>query len=117
MIDIKTMQESFLCERLSKLIAEKNDLKWTWIPSIHLRYFGKEFACLSSTVGHKKFKGIHHIQSVYWKKAVINWLTLNNKAPFFQTEKICIWNNSSITHQNNVLMFENWIDKLTYVIS
>ena len=115
MIDIKTMQESFLCERLSKLIAEKNDLKWTWIPSIHLRYFGKEFACLSSTVGHKKFKGIHHIQSVYWKKAVINWLTLNNKAPFFQTEKICIWNNSSITHQHNVLMFENWTNRLTYV--
>ena len=90
MIDIRTMQESFLCERITKLISEKSDQKWTWIPKIHFRYFGKEYACLSSTVGHRKFKGINHVKSIYWKTAVINWLTLNNKAPFFQTEKICI---------------------------
>ena len=54
MIDIKTMQESFLCERIAKLIYKNNNSKWTWIPSIHLRYFGKNFACLSSTIGPKK---------------------------------------------------------------
>ena len=74
MIDIKTMQESFLCERIAKLIYKNNNSKWTWIPSIHLRYFGKNFACLSSTIGPKKFKGIKHVQSSYWRRAVTTWL-------------------------------------------
>ena len=115
MIDFKTMQESFICERIAKLIRNENESKWTWIPRLHLKYFGKDYACLASTVGPKKFKGIEYVQSFYWKRAVLTWLKLNNAAPFFKTNNICIWNNTNITNQNNVLWFDNWVSKLTYV--
>ena len=115
MIDLKVMQDSFLCERITKLITDDSNAKWTWIPGKHLDFFGKDFACLSSTIGPKSFKGIDNIKSDYWKDAVKVWLLLNKAKPFFIPKQVCIWNNERITHQNNVLMFEAWAKKLTYI--
>ena len=115
MIDLKVMQDSFLCERITKLITNDSNAKWTWIPGKHLDFFGKDFACLSSTIGPKSFKGIDNIKSDYWKDAVKVWLLLNKAKPFFIPKQVCIWNNERITHQNNVLMFEAWAKKLTYI--
>ena len=55
MIDLKVMQDSFLCERITKLITNDSNAKWTWIPGKHLDFFGKDFACISSTIGPKSF--------------------------------------------------------------
>ena len=115
MIDLKVMQDSFLCERVMKLISEKDTSKWTWIPNKHLNFLGKDFACLSSNIGPKLFKGLDNIKSDYWNNAIITWLKLNKSKPFFTSQQICIWNNALITHQNKVLMFESWANKLTYI--
>jgi len=115
MIDIQIMQESFTCERITKILDENNNSKWTWIPKLHLKLFGINYACLSLTVGPKLFKGLSKVTSVYWKRALTTWLTLNKISPFYNGSKICIWNNAKITYQNKVLMFENWINKVTYL--
>ena len=115
MIDLKVMQDSIICERIMKLITDSDQAKWTWIPNKHLYFFGKDFACLSSTIGPSLFKGLDNIKSDYWKNAIIAWLKLNKTKPFFNSKNVCIWNNAHITHQNNVIMFEKWTKKLTYI--
>ena len=115
MIDIKTMQESFLCMWISNILKQTSLDKWTWVPKKHLQYFGKEYACLSSTVGPVKFKGLTNIKSTFWKKAITTWLYINKNAPRNADERICIWNNEKITYQGNVLFFRSWTHKITFM--
>ena len=88
MIDLKVMQDSIICERIMKLITDSDQAKWTWIPNKHLYFFGKDFACLSSTIGPSLFKGLDNIKSDYWKNAIITWLKLNKTKPFFNSKNV-----------------------------
>ena len=108
MIDIKLVQQSFLCEWLQKLVCAPDSCKWSWIPRLYFSNFGRNLACFNSTVGSSKFKGLETITSLFWKNVAVTWLN-NNKihtAPNVKME--CLWNNASIKYQNNVMFFKHW---------
>jgi len=115
MIDLVTMQESFMCMWICKLINEENSAKWTWVPSTYLQYFGKQYACLSSNIGPSRFKGLHHIKSLFWKRVVSTWLTYNKTSQLYSSKAVSIWNNDRITYQGNVLFFHSWTKKITLI--
>ena len=115
MIDLKVMQDSFVCKRLAKLMTESYQAKWTWIPNKHLYFVGKDFACLSSTIGLSLFNGLNNIKSDHWKNVITTGLKLNKSKPFTKPQTVCILNNAHITYQNKSLMFETWTKRLTYI--
>ena len=116
MIDLKLVQQSFLCEWLQKLASSPHSSKWSWIPKLYFSNFGRNMACFNSTIGASKFKGLENITSLFWKNVAVSWLNHNNEhtAPNVRVE--CLWNNSSIKHQNNVIFFKHWAKQgITYV--
>ena len=115
MIDVVTMQESFMCKWISNLLTEVRPSKWSWIPAKLLQYCGKQFACLSSTIGPARFKGLEHIESLFWKRAVTIWLTYNKTSHLCSSKLSCIWNNDKVTYQGNVLFFSSWTKHFTFV--
>ena len=115
MIDVIVMQESFLCNWFFKILKNENHTKWTLIPSLFLKSFGEDLSCFSSTVGPNRFKGLYKIELCFWKKVITTWLRHNTNSNLFKTKKMCIWNNKSFTYQNNVIFFENWAKKITFI--
>jgi len=108
MIDVEVMQESFLCQWLSKLAMADTLKKWTWIPSEIFSAFGRDFACLNTTVGPSKFKGLNCITSVFWKAVLRTWVKYNKHSHNTPCKMTCIWNNSNIMYQHNVIYFKHW---------
>ena len=53
-LDVKTLQESFLLEWITKIYKASDNEKWSYIPSYELLQFGKEYAGLRSNVPWKK---------------------------------------------------------------
>ena len=115
MFDVIVLQESFMCEWLSKLSNQIHNHKWTWIPDLFLKYFGKQYACLLSTVGTVRFKGMEYVQSYFWKKAAKVWLYYNKVHDYNSMGDNCIWNNENITYHKRVLFYEKWTSKITFV--
>ena len=115
MIDVTVMQESFLCNWFYKLLKNEKKTKWTLIPSLYFKAFGKDLSCFSSTVGPKNFKGLNKIEIPFWKKVTFTWLYYNKDTELFRTKLPCIWNNDKITYQNKVIFFENWSPKITFI--
>eukprot|EP00745_Piridium_sociabile_P036410 TRINITY_DN6533_c0_g1_i2.p1 TRINITY_DN6533_c0_g1~~TRINITY_DN6533_c0_g1_i2.p1 ORF type:complete len:542 (-),score=44.64 TRINITY_DN6533_c0_g1_i2:327-1952(-) len=116
MIDMKAVQQSFLCEWLLKLAKAPDTCKWSWVPMTYFSNFGRNFACFTSTLGVSKFKGLENITSVFWKDAASVYLNNNRlfTAPNLKME--CLWNNAQIVHQNNVILFKQWaLQGITYV--
>lgn len=108
MIDVAIMQDSFLCRWLKTLTTTVAETKWTWIPSIVLKHFGRGGATFSSTVGPKIFKGLNDIKSVFWKETLRAWLTHNKQYTSKSVKMTCIWNNHNIQYLNNVIHLNNW---------
>ena len=115
MIDVVIMQKSWLCKWFYGLLINDKSSKWTLIPMIFFRNFGKDLSCFSSRSGPKNFKGLELIKIQFWKKVASTWLQYNNEVGFFSTKMACIWNNDLITYQNKMIFFENWAQKVTYV--
>ena len=116
MIDIKVMQESFLCQWLSKLSRANTSSKWTWVPSKLFSLFGKDYACFSSTIGPSNFKGLNLVSSKFWKSVLSTWLSNNRQTTHKFGYTMCIWNNADITYQGKVLYFQKWAEKgITYL--
>ena len=106
MFDVIVLQESFMCEWLSKLSNQLHDPKWTWIPDLFLKYFGNKYACFLSTVGTGRFKGMENVQSFFWKKAAKVWLCYNKVHDYNSIGDNCIWNNKNITYHKSVLFYK-----------
>ena len=116
MIDLKLVQQSFLCEWLQKLVTSSYSSKWSWIPRLYFSKFGRNMACFKSTVGASKFKGLEMITSVFWKKVAVAWLNHNTVCTITNVRQECLWNNNSIKYQNNVIFFKHWAEQgITYV--
>lgn len=116
MIDVKTMQNSFLCQWLSKLSSGNLSCKWTWIPNKYFEGFGCGFACFTTAIRPSKFKGIGRIKSIFWTAVARTWLEHNTISQNDCVQDNCLWNNPSISYQNNVLYYENWARSgITYV--
>ena len=109
MIDVKSVQTSFLCQWLTKLSASDISEKWTCVPRECLHIFGEKLECLNSTIGPSNFKGLNKIKSLFWKSAISAWLTYNKINTHQRCRSSCIWNNTHIRYQGNVIFFENWI--------
>jgi hypothetical protein len=116
MIDVKSMQESFLCQWMIKLSHVDAAGTWTWVPSNLFQVFGRHCACFNTTVGSKTFKGLHLIKSVFWRQVALTWLN-NNKTSLTGPPRMeCLWNNNNIMYQKEVLFFQHWANKgITYV--
>ena len=108
MIDIKMVQQSFLCEWLLKLANSPNTSKWSWIPKVYFSKFGSNLVCFNSTIGPRKFKGLENITSVFWKEVATVWLNNNKVHTAHNVKMECLWNNASIMYQNNVIYFKSW---------
>ena len=115
MIDVTIMQESLLCKWFYDLLIYDKPSKWTLIPMIFFKKFGKDLSCFSSRSGSKSFKGLDLIKIQFWKKVATTWLQYNKDSGFFSTKMTCIWNNDLITYQNKMIFLENWAQKITYV--
>ena len=117
MIDVKIMQDSFLCQWLLKLANASDACKWTWIPASVFKLFGNDYACFNTTIciGTTKFKGLNLINSVFWKAVVTTWLRCN-QCSTESSRNTCLWNNCKILYQNNALYFQTWAQGgFTYV--
>lgn len=116
MIDVRVMQESFLCQWMIKLSNADIEGTWTWVPRKQFDVFGKNCACFNSTVGPKRFKGINLLKSVFWRQVALTWLR-NNKTPWNGSPRMeCLWNNENIVYQNQILYFPNWAQKgITFI--
>ena len=115
MIDVKVMQESFLCYWFYKLLVNNDHSKWTSIPLTLLKFIGQDLSCFSSKIGASLFKGIEKIELPFWKKVTSAWLHHNKLHNIFDTKMTCIWNNSNVTYQNKVIFFEKWAQKVTFI--
>ena len=117
MIDIKIMQQSFLCQWMYKmsLSSSFNDT-WTWIPKSILSIFGRDLACFNTSVKLKHFKGLDLVESSFWKSVISTWLSNNRKTEVDFPKMTCLWNNPEITYQNKVVFFKTWANcGFTYV--
>lgn len=116
MIDVKLLQESFLCRWMIKVSHADAEGTWTWIPKSLFQVFGRDCACFNTTVGPKRFKGLHLLKSVFWQRVALTWLN-NTRIKSEGTPKMeCLWNNNNIVYQNQVLYFHKWAQKgFTYV--
>ena len=83
--------------------------------TILLRDFGNNLTCFSSTVGPNRFKGLNKIKLCFWKRVMSTWLFYNKDAKLFNTKLTCLWNNEKIKYLNNIIFFENWTKKITYI--
>lgn len=109
MIDFRIMQQSFQLEKLVKLSRIENDEKWSWIPKLYFMVYGRNFSFLNSTIGSKSFKGLETLYESVWKEHLKVWLSLNKINSIDNRIKSqCLWNNSNIRYQNNVVYFRNW---------
>ena len=117
MIDVKVMQESFLCNWFYKLLVNNDHSKWTSIPLTLLKFIGQDLSCFSSKIGVSLFKGIEKIELPCWKKVNFLWLPHNKRHNIFDTKMSCIWNNSNVTYQNKVIFFEKWAQKVTFLMN
>ena len=116
MIDVRVMQESFLCQWLIRLSNVKVEGTWTWIPKSHFSVFGNSCTCFSSTIGPKRFKGLNLLKSTFWRQVALTWLR-HNKTPWNGSPRTeCLWNNENVVYQNQIIYFPDWAQKgFTYI--
>ena len=116
MIDIKIMQDSFLCQWFSRLLDNNQVSKWSCIPKKIFSIFGKNLAAFKASVKPSSFKGLDQVNSVFWYAVARTWLTYNTKVMEKQGGNACLWNNPLITYQNSVVYFKRWAQcGVTYV--
>lgn len=116
MIDVKTMQASFLCQWMIKLSNVEVEETWKCIPRSYFNIFGENCACFNTTMGPKKFKGIELLTSMFWRQVAQTWLHYNRTPHKGSPRMECLWNNENIVYQNQVIHFPNWAKKgITYV--
>ena len=118
MIDLKHLQHSFQLEKLISLYKSKNNETWTWIPSKYFSHLGINLAFLNSSVGIKEFKGLDTLYPSVWKEHLKVWIS-NNTIHSIKNRTLdqCIWNNTFIRYQNNVIYFSEWAKKGITIIS
>ena len=114
MIDIIEMQNTFYIQWALKLITQKNE-NWAAIPRAMLKHVGGE-KVFYSNVSIKKFTGLAHINSEFWKQVLKTWLEINGADRLLQAYKIVsleapLFNNKDITYQNKSLYLSEVVNR------
>ena len=80
------------------------------MPKSFFARFGDRYLCFFSNLKSRAFKGLQMITSYFWNSVLKTWLDLNNHDHSVPVSTL-LWNNSHniIKHQENVLMFTDWI--------
>ena len=122
MIDVITMQTSFVLSWAVELQHSINRHLWQEIPNYLFSKLGVNLSCFLSDVPANKFIGSEQIQSVFWKEVLITWL--NNKRKLNLYTKQCnsytnfsLWNNDCICYRNRCLFFKDWVEANIYFVA
>jgi len=110
MIDIRTMQASFILQWVPRLTASDNMHYWKIIPKAVFSSHGRNFECFHSTVNFKNFKGALYIQSDFWLEVLKTFLN-NNQHSIDKRRNPILWNNTNFVYNGNTLFFEDWARK------
>ena len=110
MIDIKQLQISFILHWIKRLTTSNTKDKSTLIPRMIFSTHGPNFACFHSNVGSKVFKGLNHINSLFWSTVLRTWLDNNHSVKEAEFNPM-LWNNKHFLYGSNVLFFKEWAEK------
>ena len=115
MIDVHTMQSSFLISWAINLLQSSNEI-WSVIPKYIFDSLGLNLSCFMSDVTPQKFVGFNYLKSYFWKQVLTTWLSNmhklgnENDPTFLSVNHNCLWNNSKIMYRNKSLFYKDWID-------
>ena len=102
MIDIYTMQNSFLLEWAEKYLSQ-DDEPWKFLVHFFLKRVGGRCA-FKSNLEAKSFKGLDNIKTAFWKNVLCTWLNKRfSSADNIVTNFSPLFNNKNITFKNQTI--------------
>lgn len=115
MIDVITMQTSFVLSWAVELQHSANNHWWHAIPNYLFSKLGVNLSCFLSDVPANKCVGLNQIPSVFWKEVLITWLNNKRKLNLYANHgntytNLCLWNNEHILYRNRCLFFKDWVE-------
>ena len=112
MIDIKTMQASFVLNWAFKLLQSNGEI-WSVFPRYLFSKLGVNLSCFLADTKPKLFSGLGYIKSEFWKQVLITWLdnmqNLKNNS-IIEVNHSNLWNNTQIVFRNKPLFFKDWVN-------
>ena len=106
MIDIRTMQLSFILKWAVNIFTVKDKDKSTFIATQMYACFGQKGECFYSNVRSKEFEGLDEIQSEFWKLVLKTWLDNNTN----HHRTTLLWNNKDIIYMGKGLYLKHWLN-------
>ena len=116
MVDMHRLQDSMLLAWASQLLSSENPTEWKNIAMYNYKKLGG-LIVFRSKVQTPNFKGLHLIESPFWKKVLMKWLdNAHNDRDNTLTMDDPICNNIMIQYQNNTLFLPTSLSKGIYQI-
>ena len=112
MVDIDAIQKAIQLQWAKRLLSPGSE-PWKVIPCNFFKRVGG-LAVFESNVNAKKFKGMGHIDSIFWKEVLSTWLDTLQGCSVTQTDwtpRAPLFNNRNVTVQGQTLFLPSAIIK------